>query len=350
MTVEQLPSKSWRAIAYLGKDPAGRKIRKSFTHPDKKQAIAMAASYEALHRNVRDRLSFKEAMHRFLRAKRPFIDLSTFGDYESKCRILSDNFPTFSSKHIHAITSADLRALVAEMQTVKPSRHRFTRQKKAMAPKTVKNYLGFISGVFKNEQIPMPVIDQPKRTDPEIYVPTDAEVRQLLDHVRGTEMYIPVLLAAFGPLRRGEVCALKYPRDFSGNVIHVREAMGRSNNKTYRKKPKTPTSNRFIEMPAAVIDEIRLRGSVTDLTPGKITSRFPHVLKAAGLPRFRFHDLRHYCVSTLHAQGVPDAYIMQRGGWNTDRVLKAVYRHTLADQEAVFASRAVSHFQAFLDD
>ena len=28
--------------------PSGRKIRKSFTHPDKKQAIAMAASYEAL--------------------------------------------------------------------------------------------------------------------------------------------------------------------------------------------------------------------------------------------------------------------------------------------------------------
>lgn len=349
MTVLQLPSKSWRAIAYLGRDSSGRQIRKSFTHPEKKQAVAMAAAYEAQHKNITDRLSFTEAMHRFLRAKRPFIDLSTYGDYDSKRRVLSDNFPSFCAKRVHAITSADLRALIAEMQTVKPSRHRLTRQAKAMAPKTIKNYLGFISGVFKNEQIPMPVIDQPKQTDPDIYVPTDSEVRTLLDAVRGSDMYVPVLLAAFGPLRRGEVCALEYPRDFDGNVIHVQESIGRaSNNKIYRKDPKTRTSNRFIEMPPSVIDEIRKQGFVTELKPGMITSRFPHVLKSAGLPRFRFHDLRHYCVSTLHAQGVPDAYIMQRGGWKTDRVLKAVYRHTLADQEAAFAARAVSHFDQIL--
>lgn len=349
MTTMQLPSGSWRAIAYLGKDSSGRQIRKSFTHPDKTQVIAMAAAYEAQHKTITDRLSFREAMHRFLRAKKPFLDLSTFCDYESKCRVLSDNYPTFCAKHVHAITSADLRSLIAEMLTPKPPRHRLQHQPRAMAPKTIKNYLGFISGVFRNEQIPMPVVDQPKNAEPEIYVPTDAEVRILLDAVRGSEMYIPILLAAFGPLRRGEICALEYPRDFDGNVIHVQEAIGRvRNSETYRKDPKTPTSNRFIEMPDAVIDAIRKNGYVTRLAPGTITSRFPHVLKGADLPPFRFHDLRHYCVSTLHAQGVPDAYIMKRGGWKTDRVLKAVYRHTLADREAIFAARAVSHFDQII--
>ena len=45
----------------------------------------------------------------------------------------------------------------------------------------------------------------------------------------------------------------------------------------------------------------------------------------------RFHALRHYCASQLHALGMPDAYIMERGGWESDGVLKGIYRHTLSD-------------------
>ena len=41
---------------------------------------------------------------------------------------------------------------------------------------------------------------------------------------------------------------------------------------------------------------------------------------------FRFHDFRHYSASIMHAIGIPDQYIMARGGWKTDTVLKAVYR------------------------
>ena len=117
-------------------------------------------------------------------------------------------------------------------------------------------------------------------------------------------------------------------------------------NRFKRKSPKTPGSNRRIEMPSFVIDAIKDQGYVTKLNLNQITSDFPRILKRAGLPAFRFHDLRHYCVSTLHAQGVPDAYIMQRGGWSTDGVLKKVYRHTLADQEKANAEKALSHFEA----
>ena len=31
----------------------------------------------------------------------------------------------------------------------------------------------------------------------------------------------------------------------------------------------------------------------------------------------------------MHAIGVPDQYIMQRGGWSTDGVMKTVYRNTI---------------------
>ena len=61
------------------------------------------------------------------------------------------------------------------------------------------------------------------------------------------------------------------------------------------------------------------------LTPNDITNRFKTVPKHAGLPHFRFHDLRHYNASIQHALGIPDAYLMQSGGRENDSVLKSVF-------------------------
>ncbi|MEG0720572.1 MAG: hypothetical protein RR446_02285 [Lachnospiraceae bacterium] len=118
--------------------------------------------------------------------------------------------------------------------------------------------------------------------------------------VTDTEMEIPVLLAAFGAIRRGEISAL---------------------------------------------DSNHVKGNITDLAPNKITSRFKHILKSNGLPKFRFHDLRHYNASISHALGIPDAYIMQKGGWGSDRVLKDVYRHTMNDTEHKMNTIAIQHFE-----
>lgn len=85
---------------------------------------------------------------------------------------------------------------------------------------------------------------------------------------------------------------------------------------------------------------------VTDLNPNKITARFNHILIHAGVPHFRFHDLRHYAASILHALNIPDAYIMQRGGWENDAVLKGIYRHNLDDFSNEMTSRANAHFEA----
>lgn len=54
-------------------------------------------------------------------------------------------------------------------------------------------------------------------------------------------------------------------------------------------------------------------GRLIKATPDQITHRFLRAIKSSGLPPFRFHDLRHYAASIMHAIGVPDQYIMQRG-------------------------------------
>jgi integrase len=43
----------------------------------------------------------------------------------------------------------------------------------------------------------------------------------------------------------------------------------------------------------------------TPMNPDEISHVFPTVLKNAGLPKVRFHDLRHTCASLLLSLGVP---------------------------------------------
>ena len=52
-----------------------------------------------------------------------------------------------------------------------------------------------------------------------------------------------------------------------------------------------------------------------------------------GIPRFSIHKLRHYFASEMSALGIPEADILKMGGWETDHVMKSVYRHSMMDRE-----------------
>ena len=77
------------------------------------------------------------------------------------------------------------------------------------APKTVRNIYGLLTAVV---DIYAPHIrlkvKMPEKIRPSLYVPSDEDVKALLDLVKGKELEIAILLAAFGPLRLGEICAL----------------------------------------------------------------------------------------------------------------------------------------------
>ncbi len=97
--------------------------------------------------------------------------------------------------------------------------------------------------------------------------------------------------------------------------------------------------------PDFVSDKWRgMKGRIVRLTPDSITNRFNRLLKRNGIPHFRFHDLRHYSASIQHALGIPDSYIMQRGGWGNDGTLKAVYRHVLEEQAKQMDHMANNYF------
>jgi integrase len=89
----------------------------------------------------------------------------------------------------------------------------------------------------------------PQKKKPELYIPDDNDIKTLLNAVKGQRIEIPILLAAFGPMRRSEICALTSD-DVNGNIITVNKSMVMGDDKKWHiKAPKTFSSYRNIEYP-----------------------------------------------------------------------------------------------------
>ncbi len=79
-----------------------------------------------------------------------------------------------------------------------------------------------------------------------------------------------------------------------------------------------------------------------------IYSRFVRVIKKAGLPHMRFHDLRHLSASIMVALGIPDLYAMERGGWKTRHTLNKVYQHTFSQERQAVDAKVDEYFNSLL--
>lgn len=218
-------------------------------------------------------------------------------------------------------------------------------------PKTVKNIYGLLlSSVSMYRPDCRFAVTLPAAKKPELYTPTTAEVNQLMESIKkDRELYIAVLLCTFGPMRRSEACGVKYEDiNYKANTITVRRARVMDSEKKwiYKDLPKNYSSYRTIPYPESVIKVIGKGFGyvISKSNPNNISDRFADARSRAQLPHFRLHDLRHYSASILHAIGIPDQYIMARGGWKTDQVMKRVYRDTISDVEREMNDKINSYF------
>lgn len=339
MKATKLPSGMWRVLAYAGTDRNGKPVRKSFTGPDKRKILSDAAAWVDEHRAVDDAsCTFGDAADDFFLLRGPALSPATIRGYKNVAKQLKAKYPQIWNARIFGISSNDVQALVLQL----------TRSGKK--PKTVKNYTGFISTVLQSKQIRMPIVNLPQKVRPELNVPDIFTVKRTLAAAKdNTELWICIMLAATGPLRRGEVAALEMRDiDFDNNVVHVCHDMVMGpDNEWHVKPPKTPTSDRYIVMPEEVITAIKTQGYVTNWTPKQIYNKFNWLLKKNDIPHYRFHDLRHFCVSYLKAMGIEDLYIAQRTGHSDYAVLRNVYAHTLQDHQKTVDEKILKDLKRF---
>lgn len=341
---KRLPSGSYRCRLYIGTETSfvngvekKKRIYKSFTAASKKAAERMALEYSADLEHEQENINnptVGQAMDAYIQNRSAVLSPGTIREYKRSRK-----------NDLQGIMDIKLKNLTQEQIQVEINKESLNH-----SPKTIRNMHGLLSSVLNAYRPDFALkTDLPKKQRSTLYIPSDGEIQTLMAYVKGSDMEIPILLAAFGPMRRGEIAALDSDH-VDGNDVFVEYSLALDeNNKWVRKSPKSAAGKRHIIFPDFVAKKLQnINGSITKLNPSMITDRFSDILDKSGLPHFRFHDLRHYCASAQHALGVPDAYIMARGGWEDDATLKKVYRHVLNDKNKMMNQKINEHFSSMM--
>lgn len=304
----------------------GKRHYRSFYAPTARAADRLAEEYkDDRKRGLTDGPAFGTALDAYIALRTPVLSPATIRTYHSMRRRL-ESFPQVWEASLSDIRTMDMQGIINTLAA------------EGRSAKTMRNYVGLINAVFISNCRPPHRLTLPEKVKPVLNIPDEETLRTLFAYVKKSELEVPVLLGSMG-LRRGEICGLSLD-DLDGNVLHVhRSVVYDKDHNMVIKAPKTLSSDRYVEIPESVASLIREQGYITQLPPHKITRKFRETLKRAGIPPFRFHDLRHAFVSIAHAAGIPDAYIQSAGGWATDYVMKNVYRQTLPDVQKQFAEK-----------
>lgn len=171
------------------------------------------------------------------------------------------------------------------------------------------------------------------------------------DDEEAEDLLNAILIAAFGSLRRSEVCGLR-DCDVMDDYIIIRNVriVDDNNNIIDKTKAKNYTSKRIVELPESVMNRIKGKeGYIVKLSPDAVTRKFRRYLMKLDIPFFRFHDLRHYCATIMHAVNFPVKYSMARGGWKDSKTLEQIYTHTLDNTTKKLNKKLNKYFDSVYD-
>ena len=209
-----------------------------------------------------------------------------------------------------------------------------------------------LSGVIL--RTPCTGITLPKgdRKKPVIY--DETQIKQLIQAAKGTEMELVIDIELCLGVRRGELLGLQWGDiDFVKHQIHICRNRVVVNGKSVLKSPKTAAGYRTLDVPEQLINKlrrhkitcaenkIRLGRNYTDtdfvivhpdgkpIYPEYISQLLTKLQERSGLPKCRFHDLRHLCASIMLKQGVDVKVAQQILGHSDVTTTLNIYTHVL---------------------
>lgn len=188
-------------------------------------------------------------------------------------------------------------------------------------------------------------------------LPTAEQTGKVLQHINGTTLYMPVILALTTGMRRGEVCGLTWGNiDFARGIIHVDQQLKKDsdNNLGYD----LPKRNRKRDIPitdlarAALLAQQNAQTEAKkfygeayqnndlvccwddgrEIDPDYVTKRWGKVRKKLKLnPKTRYHDLRHNFATVLLDLGKDPKVVSELLGHADIRTTYNFYIHPKMD-------------------
>lgn len=319
------PAKKKNSVVYKYNyyDADHKRRCKSFSAPTMREARLKAAEWEMSHPQEKGgSITVLDAVNRYIAVKAPVLSPSTVRAYESMAESCIEEDP-IGALPLSALALVDVQSWVSRMDKT---------------PKTIKNRFALLQASLDLAECPLNLskVKLPQPAPKELRTPSTNELATLIKYTAGQEdrtLYRAILLAALGPLRRSEVCALTSD-DIKANEVTINKAEVKAPDGSWViKTTKTVQSTRVLVYPDFVMKELKgIKGRIIPCNPDALRSRFNRALKFAKVQPFSFHALRRYGASIMHTIA-PDAFIKYRGGWSSNYTMQKVYIKVLDDEK-----------------
>ena len=325
---------SWQITIELPKDPiTGKRVRRYKTvEGTKKEAERAMAEYirelEKGYHVTNSKITVSEWIDTWMDVYiEPNVSPTTLSGYKGMIRRYIK--PLIGNIQVQELTTLTVQDWVNRLK-VSPS------SGKPMSVKTIKHTYHVLKGCMDKAVLagitprsPCASIMMPKgqKKPPVIY--NQQQIKQLIAAAKGTEMELIIDIELCLGLRRGELLGLQWD-DIDWNTKQVCITRNRVvvGGKSILKEPKTESGIRTINIPEQLIQKLRqhrakclahrlqMGKNYTDtafvivhpdgkpIYPEYVSQMFTKLQKTAGLPKCRFHDLRHLCASIMFLQGV----------------------------------------------
>lgn len=324
---------TWR----VRKTVKGKRVTATFDHKPTESEITIAISKQIVKPSVKgDKRTFEDCAKEFIEVNDGSLTENTIGEYKSALNRLPNWFCETRLENIDSIVAQRAISEYAKQ----PTPHGGVKCKK-----TVDNVWHFASVVLRTFGIHGVEVHTSGKASDDGYMPTEKDITRLLQHIKGTEEEVPVMISAFASLRQGELLALTMD-DVKDGMIHVNKAMTKNGN--IQLHPKNKTSVRYTPIPKELEKLIHKKGYIYRWNANTLREHFNEACAECGLKHFNFHKLRSYYTCAAHYLGIPDKYIMKNGGWKTDHTLKKNYMRALADKQADEDKQIVAHFSKII--
>ena len=374
----------WEACLTLGKDTAtGKAKRKAvYARTRREVVVKLGKMREEL---AGDGLVFPDALtvggliERWLEAKARTCRPNTLLSYRHTAKRFI--VPHIGAVRVQRLTPMVLHRWVEALSatTYAPPISKARREAgespapRPISTRTIRYSLGLLRAVLNSavrwrllSRNPATAIDAPRRITKPALIWSRDECRAFLAAAPASRYHAAYLLGLLCGLRRGEVLGLRVsaynPTD---RTVAIRETVIALAGHPTASTPKTERGKRTLEVPAEVCaaldarlvtlaeerrvaEEVGLwRGDAdayvfgshigTPTQPRNLLRDFEAVCKRAGVPRIRFHDLRHTYAS-LAAETMPLAVLSRRLGHHAVSFTLDTYGHAVPGQAEALGS------------
>ena len=233
--------------------------------------------------------------------------------------------PNIGSIPLEKLTTMDLQKLYRTLLTKgRVERIEAENQPSGLSAKTVRNINQVISSALDlavAQKIipsnPTDACELPKVEHREMQTIPEEQLQAFLAEAKATGVYEMYYIELATGLRRGELLGLKWQDiDWKNGIIKVRRQIARVDGQIVEAPLKTKNSYRTVTISPQAIEVLKQQRAKTHdqyvfpspnggpISPDSVNNMLKRVLARAGIPKVRFHDLRHTFATIALQNGV----------------------------------------------